>query len=619
MTVAVSAQTINPESLRPYISLLFLQCPSGQEEVAFAKLVEFMKRAGSRRDHGTSSLVAAGIAGAPGLLRRAPGQSGVDQIYGLIRRIETNPSWAVQGSPYTDIRHVLCIVLRRGRVFAIYSDSSIRDAIARWVKREPRPPLHRISQNVVQGAFLRGEAKGLWLRGTHMRSARRPDTKHITGMRVQDALSPLEDSSFAMSAAKAALPDNAGLTALLGTVGTVPRKGLVWNRQAHEFSEFLAASAEALELIEGTMASSAVLNRPFPILAVESHDLSEVRGAYDILTLDPDDLPTSPEVTEEMIEVADVLRRATLAVRGSLDSVDFQIEVGMDGSSAGILQATVRMNGDDVCFTFGYAPRTEPTNPEPVRTVLNALEDDDLFAVYYDSGHVVTPNGIWHRNANSAPFPNWRFPDFSGFDITTEKPANTPKEIHARVGISGDTSLFGWVARHYSAGWLICDDGPGEAADFVHISPDAVLSLIHVKGARSSSPTRTVAVSPYEVVASQAAKNSRHLDDLAVFSDHLMISYSGRAAWTDGRRVPDRREFLEALGSLMASDKRQVVIVQPHVCEQTYTRIRAGNGIGPGQRALEFFRLSTLETLLHTTRAAAVAVGADLEVIGSRQ
>ena len=159
-----------------------------------------------------------------------------------------------------------------------------------------------------------------------------------------------------MSAAKAALPDNAGLTALLGTVGTVPRKGLVWNRQAHEFSEFLAASAEALELIEGTMASSAVLNRPFPILAVESHDLSEVRGAYDILTLDPDDLPTSPEVTEEMIEVADVLRRATLAVRGSLNSVDFQIEVGMDGSSAGILQATVRMNGDDVCFTFGYAP-----------------------------------------------------------------------------------------------------------------------------------------------------------------------------------------------------------------------------------------------------------------------
>jgi len=276
------------------------------------------------------------------------------------------------------------------------------------------------------------------------------------------------------------------------------------------------------------------------------------------------------------------------------------------------------MNGDHVAFSFGYSPGSEPTNPGPVRQALDALENDDLFAVYYDSGHVVGPNGIWHRNTSSAPFPNWRFHDFSGFDIATEKPGNTPAQIHSRVGSRNDKSLFGWVAQHYSSGWLACDDGPGEVADFVHISPDAVLSLIHVKGAHSTSRTRTVAVSAFEIVASQAAKNSRRLDDLDILRETLMIAFTGRAAWTDGKRVPDRAEFLEVLGSLMPSDKKQVVIVQPHVSEPMCKRIRASASSQGSTRSRELFRLSTLETLLHTTRAAAVAVGADLEVIGSR-
>ena len=615
---ADSTPAIGAQSLRPYISLLFLQGDVGQEELAFAKLAQFMMTARARRAQGASVLEGAGIAGASEFLRDGSGAHGVDQIYGFVHRIEASPGWAIPGSGYLDICHSLCIVLRRARIFAIYCDSSMRSAIGRWLRRDPRPPLRRVSPNVVQGAFLRGEAKGLWLHGTHVRSAIRPDTKHMTGMRVQDALSPLEDSSFAMSAAKAALPDDFGLTALLGTVGTVPRKGLVWNRQAREFSEFMAASTEALELIEETIDNRAFLNDPFPILAVESHDLSEVRGAYDILTLDPDDLPTSPDVTDEMTEVAEVLRRATLKVLGSPDSADFELEVGMDGSSDGALQATVRLSGDDVAFNFGYSLRGEPTNPGSVRTVLDALETDDQFAVYYDSGHVITPKGIWRRNPNSAPFPNWSFQDFPGIDITAEKPGITPEQIHSRVGSSTDNSLFGWVTRHYSSGWLICDDGPGEAADFLHISPDGVLSLIHVKGAHSSSPVRNVAVSAFEVVASQAAKNSRHLVDLDILAEHLLIS-SGRAAWTDGWRIPDRAEFLEALGSLMPSDRRQVVIVQPHVSEAIYTRVRASEANRTGAPSPELFRLSTLETLLHTTRAAAVAVGADLEVIGSKK
>jgi hypothetical protein len=138
------------------------------------------------------------------------------------------------------------------------------------------------------------------------------------------------------------------------------------------------------------------------------------------------------------------------------------------------------------------------------------------------------------------------------------------------------------------------------------------------RSAVSDPSRRGVAVSPFEVVASQAAKNSRRLDNLDTLADTLLIAFTGRGAWTDGTRVPDRAEFLDMLASMVPSDRKQVVIVQPHLSEVTYENIWATAHRQGSGRSQEAFRLSTLETLLHTTRAAAVAVGADLEVIASR-
>lgn len=432
---------------------------------------------------------------------------------------------------------------------------------------------------------------------------------------MQDALNPLEDSSFAMAAARSTLPEDASRTSLVGNIGTAPRKSTLWSKKSQDFDEFLTASIEALKLIEDAISSGTPLDRPFPILAVNSHDLAGVCGAYDILTLTPDDLPTSTDVTDEMLEAADVLQRATLRVIGSPTSADFKLVVGLDGSTGGALRATVHMNGENVAFNFGYD--SEPTNPGPVREILDALEHEDLFAVYYDSGHVVGPHGIGSRNINQSSFENWQFLDFSEFDITREKPGRTPEEIHAKVGTKDDASLFGWVVRNYSSGWLICDDGPGEVADFVHIGHDSTLSIIHVKAAHSDSQ-RSISVCAYEVVASQAAKNGRYLADLDSLSETLMIPHTPvRAAWTDGKRVPDRADFLEALMCLRPTDRKQVTIVQPHVSEKLYRRVRT-NEVGGTPRGTELLRLNFLETLLHTTRGAVVALGADLRVIGSK-
>jgi hypothetical protein len=77
-----------------------------------------------------------------------------------------------------------------------------------------------------------------------------------------------------------------------------------------------------------------------------------------------------------------------------------------------------------------------------------------------------------------------------------------------------DTPLFGWVVQHYSQDWLICDDGPGEVADFVHIGEDDTLSFIHVKKAeiqvnRTVSPSARSKPSPARLSRTAACSSSR--------------------------------------------------------------------------------------------------------------
>jgi hypothetical protein len=56
---------------------------------------------------------------------------------------------------------------------------------------------------------------------------------------------------------------------------------------------------------------------------------------------------------------------------------------------------------------------------------------------------------------------------------------------------------------------LLCDDGAGKLADFIVISPKLqAITFIHVK-ARGEGEKKTIGVTPFEVVASQAMKNPR--------------------------------------------------------------------------------------------------------------
>ena len=76
MTDAVSAGPIAPRSLRPYISLLFLQCTAGSPETAFGGLRAFMRKS-ARRRQGEYTELRSGFPADP-FLRGSPEQRGFD-------------------------------------------------------------------------------------------------------------------------------------------------------------------------------------------------------------------------------------------------------------------------------------------------------------------------------------------------------------------------------------------------------------------------------------------------------------------------------------------------------------------------------------------------------------
>src|SRR5262249_43913603 len=146
------------------------------------------------------------------------------------------------------------------------------------------------------------------------------------------------------------------------------------------------------------------------------------------------------------------------------------------------------------------------------------------------------------------------------------------------------------------AGWLACDDGAMEVADFIHLddrSVPPVLSLIHVKGAGSREPNRGLSVSKFEVVTGQAVKNLRSLDRKIL--EQGMAEGIGRKVgglvWHN-RRTCTRQDLLRALAAVGNDYDRRVVILQPHLRRNALENARQH------RRSRDSARLRQLDALL---------------------
>lgn len=617
---ARAAPLVAAATLRPYRSLTILRSTSPDHEVVTQALLSQLARAALRTRAGSSSvIVASGLSGAGRYLRADGDREGVDDALAFVCRTVGQPSWSVDSPQFADVTYDLVVVIRRNDLIAVHSSKgSLRDSLLRWLDTQPQ--LELVAPAVLNAAFLRGEAKGLWLRGTQSPTTLRPDSKQSTGRRLQDTLRPFEDSGYALSSARADLAGSPE-QALHGDVGTTPRDSFVWCGPSTTFAEFIAWTSGVLRLIADITAAGAGIDRPYAYLSDPVSSLEGVAGAFEVVVASPQILPLGPETDEDLLRALTVMEHAILGVEAIPGSADFRLQVGYEGCTAGTLLCTVAENRGRFAFKIGTDPSRQATNPEATRELRDELRlASKHLSVYYDTGHVIDGRSIWRPEVRSGPFPNWRFEDFTGYDIGKEKPTGSEgevlhaaRDIHAAIAENGDDSLFAWVAARYQDGWLICDDGPGEAADFVHLAANGDLSLVHVK-ASTSRRRGGPSVAAYQEVVSQAIKNLGNLDRTRLHKHLSAASSTAPACWTNGQRVAGRSQFLTQLEQLRRG-KSLLVVVQPHLSQATYRAIES-SAADPA-RNTSTYRLRLLETLLNASRSAVAGLGADLHVISS--
>jgi hypothetical protein len=274
----------------------------------------------------------------------------------------------------------------------------------------------------------------------------------------------------------------------------------------------------------------------------------------------------------------------------------------------------IRAEGGGIQHTV-TATEKEPS--QEVEKIAALLGRADLLKIFYDSLHTFSDGQIFEVKTRPFPFPV-KGGDFSKFEITLEKPRPAGKSEGldlSRIGVAGEPSLFTWVWVHYKQGWLWCDDGSGEIADFIHLDPGkSTLSLIHVKAANSNSPKRGISVSAYEVVCSQALKNLRYTErrELEQPLKEKIESADAKIVrgWRNGKALSLRSTDLwSAIKNVRYSElTRRVVIVQPHVRKSLLPANLSDNTSAARQARL-------LYTLLYGIKADVDRYGVQFEVV----
>src|ERR1700683_333230 len=140
---------IRPEWLRPDASFLILRCVGDDSTAAFRALVDFMKRPRSSRAGTSWTIVSSGFGDIADILREDGRDADeLNDLDALIYQKQSPPSWAVLESGYTETHYSLAVALRRRDLIAVHCDAVLRDAIQKWIDREPRPPLTRVPSDL---------------------------------------------------------------------------------------------------------------------------------------------------------------------------------------------------------------------------------------------------------------------------------------------------------------------------------------------------------------------------------------------------------------------------------------------------------------------------------------
>lgn len=546
------------------------------------------------------------------------------------------PAW-YRGSGLGDLHYHLVIIVKCGYAVGItFSSATARNAVARRI-REPNQKefqnLQLFSAKDMERAFVEDQVRTLWLNSTHGQTAIKPDSKVLAGLELESALDPLEDQAYYFSSLRSTSKNRAlssGQDRQV-VVGVRPTRGQVWIGPTDSWNDYLRRSAEVLRHAEKRTARNETESSTVPVLARPTTGLEGVEGVYGIALIVPENTETGiPHVDDEERWLEQFQDTAQFTDLKKLNGgPSFTAKVHWNDNYLGLLRYTFKEIGDGVRLSV---KGTFEGEAEYLGVLERICKDPDNLTIYFESGHTFARGRMFRTIFRDAQFEDWRWVNMGEdrTDVHKEKPYVGKKFDVAGIGQARDKSLFGLVVRHWpnlnergeQTGWLVCDDGSMESADFIHLdnaSKDPKLTLIHVKGSGSKDERRGISVSDYEVVVGQAVKNLRHLDRVHL-KDKLKSNGDGilkNAVWHNGKRQENRDGIIQALEAVGSRLKRKVVVLQPRVRRSEYEQVREmlsrNNGpTGTGRR------LQQLDALLLSARANCMGLGAEFEVIGDR-
>lgn len=596
---------LNARLLKPYVSFLIVVQPKeGASADILCRTIRQFVDADDR-----SELSASGLSQSP-----ADDATNTEILLALAYTTHRAPPWGglttKVGPEHGDRVNHLVLVLQSGRLLAIHStDDRVKDHLLRKQAKLELGGVGVLDRPALEEAFLSGEIETFWMgEGAGRRGQRGPRSKTTYGERLEDTIDAIGDQRHTLSGARAKAGEAVLGAGRDGVVGANLDHSSAWYARASDLTDFVQTVGRMLTAIRDVLKGGGGHER-FVVFARYVDDLDAVEKAYD-LSLTPPGASPGGIATEEETDAYDWLqtrlvgitatgkRTARIAVAGDAGETATMTVKPERGDRGSIVFRVARADGD-ASLAHRFIAAFDQLQP----------------ALYYESGHTVSSRGVVAEYFSDVPFGEWVFEGFDGTDIRIEKPGDQSRSaIREFGGTATDNSLFGWVIRSRTSGWLYCDDGPDELCDFVYFDETTSrLEIWHVKACKSGGQRKIAAV-PYEQVCAQAMKNMPSLSLVRLTAELEARQRVGDAGplWHDGVLTDDLSGMVAALRKPRPALRTSVNILQPHVTEDLLRKARSGSSSGLHD---EQQRLRRLDHLLLATDDSVSRLGAHLHVV----
>ncbi|WP_315915599.1 hypothetical protein [Arthrobacter sp. lap29] len=559
---------------------------------------------------------------------------------GFVYRVQETPSWwrgpsdsTPNGKRYespilSDVHH-LVLLLKLKEVFAVYtSHPSDWRRIKRGIDDGRVSKIKLVPAELLNGAFTHNDwAMGaVWMKGLHNSVETKADSKQLTGLNVRSAIDPFGDQTYHFSSGRSKVPSGNDHE----TLGLSPGKHRIWLGQSADFADFCERASWAMGLLSG----ATELATPIEQLAQPLSSLDKLGIPDEVSWAPQGDRDSWPPETVEAVDLLDEMSIELVTTNSNIEKVeggrrlDVVIKIIDQGASVADVTLEIQYSGTSSPVAMTVKRSISADDPSiwevAVETIFLA---EGWGKLRYGNGCVVSGDRAYLPHYSAKPFTAWTWVDsfsLDGIDVTKEKPTigggtDKRKVDLDRIGKTGDDSLFAWIHKHWGRereGILLCDDGSGEIADFLHLAKcdqdgESVLTLIHAKASKSADAGRGLSVSEYEVVVAQAVKNLAYASTETIVEKLRNLSKNARV-WVNGNRQDGASYFADQLKDRGHKVRLRIVVLQPHTLKIRYE-------IDPKAATASLkARHAQLSTLLLEAEAACRSIGATFNVYASK-